>query len=78
LNQDSAKFVSVPTCLGLAVLIGVLGMLLLRVVPHSEDNEYLQRYAAWAREVKAQFETCGKHEPRDPECVRRHPVREKP
>ena len=27
---------------------------------------------------KASFDACGKHEPRDPECVRRHPIPERP
>jgi hypothetical protein len=78
MSERRAPFLSVPHCLGLAGAAGMLGLVLIRVVPVSADNAYLARYATWAREVNALFEACGKHEPRDPECVRLHPIRDKP
>lgn len=69
---------SVRGCIGLAVAAGLLGLTLMRVVPVGTDHEYLARYAVWARELQEMFEACGKHEPRDVECVRRHPVRQRP
>jgi hypothetical protein len=78
MNQRSAPFLAVPHCLALAGAAGMLGLVLMRVVPVSADKAYLERYATWAREVNALFEACGKHEPRDPECVRLHPIRAKP
>lgn len=78
LSASRPPFPSIWACVGLSAAAGVLGLLLIRVVPVGTDHEYLARYAIWAREVKELFEACGKHEPRDLDCVIRHPVRPKP
>jgi hypothetical protein len=78
LSGSRAPLLSLRTCVALSLAAGLLGILLIRVIPVGSDHEYLSRYAIWAREVTEMFEACGKHEPRDPECVRRHPVRLKP
>ena len=76
--EPSSPFLSVRACIFLSVAAGVLGLILMHMVPVSTDNEYVRRFEIWAREVKASFDACGKHEPRDPECVRQHPIRERP
>lgn len=78
MTEGRAPIVSFSACIALSVAAGLLGLVLMRVVPVSSDREYLKRHAVWAREVKEMFDACGKHEPRDPECVRRHPIRERP
>lgn len=74
----SAPFLSPWRCVALASVAGLMGLSLMRLVPIAADNDYVRRYSAWAREVNELFAACGKHEPRDSECVRRHPIREKP
>jgi hypothetical protein len=78
LSRSRAPFVSVRVCIAVSVAAGLLGLVLMRVIPVGIDHEYLDRYAIWAREVSEMFEACGKHEPRDPECVRQHPIRQRP
>lgn len=77
-GETRAPFLSVRACLALAVAAGLLGLGLMHTIPVGTDNDYLTRYAAWTRELKEMYDACGKHEPRDAECVRRHPVGQKP
>ena len=77
-HERQAPFPSVRVCLALAVAAGLLGLVLMRAIPVGTDHEYLTRYAAWARELQGMYDACGKHEPRDAECVRRHPVPQRP
>jgi hypothetical protein len=78
MSDPPSPFLSVRACVLLSVAAGMLGLVLMHVVPVSTNNEYLRRFETWAREVKASFDACGKHEPRDPECVRHHPIPERP
>ena len=77
-DESRAPFLSVRACLALAVAAGLVGLVLIKAVPIGTDHDYLRRYAAWAGKVKEMHEACGKHEPRDANCVARHPLPERP
>lgn len=78
MSERRESFLSIGACIALCAGAGLLGIVLIRAIPISTDNDYQKRYAAWGRGVQEMFDACGKHEPRDPECVRRHPIGEKP
>ena len=77
-DKREAPFLSVWACLALAVAAGLLGLVLMQAMPVGTDHDYSTRYAAWASKLKEMYEACGKHEPRDPDCVARHPLPERP
>ena len=62
----------------MATAAGSLGLVLMRLMPVGTENEYLRSYAIWARDLKAMLAACGKHEPRNLDCVKRHAIRERP
>ena len=76
--ERQVPFLSVRVCLALAVAAGLLGLVLMRATPVGTDYDYLTRYAAWAGKLKELYDACGKHEPRDADCVARHPLPQRP
>ena len=77
MNGASKPLLSIRACVALSVLAGLLGLVLMRLVPIGPSTQYTKDLVEWGRQADVIFRACGKHY-QDPECLSRNPLPPRP
>jgi hypothetical protein len=67
-------WLAISACIGMAVAVGLAGVVGMQLVPLSSQNEQERAYTEWLLKLRAIQTTCGRVPESNPGCWNQHPL----
>jgi hypothetical protein len=72
--RPAPPWLNVSACIGMAVGVGLAGIIGMRSVPLSNQDERERVYTEWLLKLRAVQSVCGKAPESNPACWNQHPL----